>query len=264
MSGNFMKKRFRDKEKTKKTITYFVLLVILISFFSILFGIFVFSIGIAIYFHYAHQIFMEKFAKEHNFGYGDKLDVSTLKGRLFSISNRENAGPVIFGKHEHYPIKIFNYYYTVGSGKNSTTYGFTVSEIEISKTIFPYIFLRSKTMPYHSQFSNIFNKNKDRKISLEKQYDKKYTLYAREDFEIEALQIFTPEILEYLQKESSHFSIEFAGNKIYIYDDLTLRTTKRLQRLLDTTIWLAENIGPLSERLHDDFNSLYQAYDQKN
>ncbi len=206
-----------------------------------------------------HFAFMKRFANENNLNYEFSIPSENLSGRLFSISNSEFTSNVLSGIHNETPIKIFNYQYTVGSGDNSRTYSFTISEITTEKTNFPYILLKSNSMPHYNSI-DLFKKEKDIEISLEPEFKKTYSLYTNEGYEIEALQIFTADLLMFLRENGSHFSIEFANNKIYVYDDKLIRDEKDLSILLDLTKKIIEKIGPFLNRLHDDFSALHAYY----
>ncbi len=103
-------------------------------------------------------------------------------------------------------------------------------------------------------------KNKDAEINLEEQFRKKYRLYATAGYEIEVLQIFTGEMLEFLGQKGSNFSIEFAENRMYIYDDLFISKITELQAIFGLAEKILDLIGPLLDRLHDDFDALHPYY----
>jgi len=209
-----------------------------------------------------HRAFMKSFAERNNFSYIDFSSTKNLTGRLFNIGNSRRVLHMVSGFFEKYPIQIFNYYHTVGSGKNSHTYSFTVCEIEIERTKFPHIFLKSDSM-WRYQMQDFFGQNKDVKISLEKGFDAYFDLYCTQDYETETLQIFTVDILDYLSKSGSNFSIEFSENKIYIYDDLIIRKQEELDQLYEVVKKILNSSQGLFDRLHDDFDSLHSVYNKK-
>ena len=168
-----------------------------------------------------HKNFMIDFAKENSLSFSESMDANLFSGRIFSYGHSKSVRNVLRGKYGEDPIKIFNYSYRTGSGKNSSNHDFTVLEVEIKNTQFPFILLKPKSM-IKSFWS------KDSKISLEKEYAEKFDLYCEEDYEIEVLQIFTKELLDYLIKHGNKFSIEFSGNKIYFHDDLKIKKKKQL------------------------------------
>jgi len=242
---------FNKKNKTKTMIILMIIFGFLLFFppaaFFILF----------IYFSYIFKImhikFLESFAEKNNMVFQKKMDHRLLKGRLFNYGHSKSAYNLIYGKYNKNPIKIFNYSYTTGSGKNSRRHHNTILEVEIEKTEFPFILLIPKVF-----LSNIFNR--ENKISLEKKYSNKFELYCEEDYEIEVLQIFTKELLDFLIEHGNKFSIEFSGNKIYFYDDLIIKKETQLNELYDVVKKVLDKSGGLLHRLHDDFDSMHKSY----
>lgn len=213
-----------------------------------------------------HANFMRKFAADRNYDYiTDKSEIkeqlNNLKARIFTVGHSKRIVHLLKGSHQKLDTKIFNYYYTVGSGKNSHTYSFTVAEITLEKTKFPHIFLKSDKM-WHHFGRDLFGQDKDVRISLEQPYEKHFNLYCTQDYEIEVLQIFTKDLLDYLIEHGNKFSIEFHENKIYIYDDKILNKEKDLGELYEVLNKIIDKSGGLLSRLHDDFDSMRNSYER--
>jgi hypothetical protein len=244
-----------------------ILLIILVAIF--LGPLFFFFIFLFIAFYYSvkrfkeQREFMQNFASSNNFRYQEKLENSNFAGRLFKVGHSRKAYNGIIGNYKDYPIQIFDYNFTVGSGKNQTTYSFTICEIQIEKTQFPHIFLKSDSMWMRHQKMDMFGQDKDVRIKLEKPFEKKFNLYCTQDYEIEVLQIFTEDLLQYLVDNGNHFSIEFASNKLYIYDDRIIRKQEKMDELLNVVKGVLDRSGPLMKRLHDDFEAMHEAYGLK-
>lgn len=212
--------------------------------------------------HLAQIKFMRDYAKDHNFQYIETFDVATLRGRLFKTGDQGQPSNAIVGMYNNVPIKIFNYTYSVGSGKHRRTYPFTICEVEIEKTKFPYIFLQSKTMSqYHS--SDMFGEDQDVSIPLTGGTESYFSLSCTKNYELETMQIFTEELLGLLKTYSQNFSIEFAENKIYFYDDTIIRNQKDLDQLFTVVKSTLDNTGGLLQRLHDDFDVIRETYERK-
>jgi hypothetical protein len=133
-----------------------------------------------------------------------------------------------------------------------------VTEIFFEQVQFPHILLQSRTMAkYGSSDKNI------KTIELEEEFEKFYRLHAAQGYEIEIFQIFTPEALRFLKEKGMHFSIEFAENRLYVYDDKTIVNKKQLFEMYEVTRQIFDSIGPLLNRLHDDFATLHPYYGKK-
>lgn len=210
------------------------------------------------------KIFMQQFAERNNFEYKDEAPLSSVSGRLFERGHSKAVSNVISGAYEKHPMRLFHYRYTVGSGKHSRVYGFTVFELSFEKTEFPHILLQSVTMGKYST-PDVYGNDKDMKFPLENAFGKYFNLYATNGYEVEVFQIFTPELLGFLSRNAKNFSIEFSGNKMYVYDDKSIGRRKELNQMLTVVRDVYDSTGPLLNRLHDDFDALHPYYkDNKN
>jgi len=204
--------------------------------------------------------FMLQFAKANNFEFLGDLNAKDFKGKLFSVGNSRKITNAVSGTYQNKPLKIFNYKYTVGGGDSRKSYYFTVGEIKFEKTYFPHIYLKSKTMKKRYIAKGKIGSSKDRRISLDGNFDEHFELYATNGYEIEALQIFNKELLALIYERGNNFSIEFYKNKIYFFDDLHIGTQEELNRLYSVMSKTLDLVGPLLDRLHDDFDALHQLY----
>ncbi|MFA6354367.1 MAG: hypothetical protein WCX12_01630 [Candidatus Paceibacterota bacterium] len=223
---------------------------------------FVIVIGFIYYIYIRNKVqaeFMRQFATAQKFEYAENMPLDAVKGRLFKLGHSQTIENVVSGNYQNRPLKIFNYQYTVGGGKNQTTHQFTVLEISFSETIFPHILLQSETM-MRFDATSWGEKNQDTEINLEEQFRKNYHLFATDGYEIEVLQIFTGEMLEFLGQKGSNFSIEFAENRMYIYDDLFISKITELRGIFGLAEKILDLSGPLLDRLHDDFAALDPYY----
>ena len=155
-------------------------------------------------------------------------------------------------------MRLFYYSYTVGSGKHQQTYSFTVFEVSFKKTLFPHILLQARTMGRHASFDS-WGDERDAAVSLEGVRDK-FILTASKGYEIEALEIFPPDVLAFLSEQGSNFSIEFAEHSMYVYDDTHNVRRRELNTMLTTARNMFDRTGPLLNRLHDDFGVLHKYY----
>ena len=225
-------------------------------------GFFIIIAQYAFVYSGAYTLFIQQFAERKGLAYNMDAEMNTVSGRLFDIGRSREISQVMSGMYESKPLRIYNYRYKTGSGKSTTIFNFTVFEISFNKTIFPHIFLQSKTMGKHIRTDRV-GEVQDVKISLEEEYKKYFKLFVTKGYEIEVLQIFTHEVLSLLVTKGKKFSIEFADNKIYIFDNEHISTEKKLNQLYDVAKRLIATTGPLLDRLHDDFDALHPYYSDK-
>ena len=210
------------------------------------------------YFHYrdvAVRLFIQRFAELNELHYERTGFLGTVSGKLFSIGDKRSIRNVVTSFFGDNPTRFFNYKYSRGFGRTIKVYRFTIWETKFRKVEFPHILLQSKKMPRFGKKA----KN-ETKVSLKGNLDDSFRLYVARGYEIEVLQIFTPEVLQMLCDKSSEFSIEFAGNSMYIYDNTVVKNNKQLKELFDVARGIFDSAGPLINRLDDDFNVLHEQY----
>jgi len=231
----------------------FILLVAALALFSPnLFLAAIFFIIVAVYsFFYknAQHIFMEQIAEKLKYGYSRIGNLDELTGNLFRIGHSQRMEDVISGKYQNLPIRIFNYYFSIGYGKYRRNYQHTVFEIKLD-TLLPNIVLLRKQR-FLSFLNNVDIKpliGSKEKISLEGNFDNYFSLYVPEDFEIEALQIFTPDIMADFIDKFQALNMEILGDKMYVYFGQTITTKKELLSAYD---FIADFSTKLTEVLRD-------------
>jgi len=207
--------------------------------------------------------FMGQFAATHGLRYEERAPADSVSGRLFSAGDRKKVSNVFLGTLDAHPLRLFHYQYIEGSGDSSITYQFTVCELAFEKTQFPHILLLAPTMPVRYGSVNRWGSDKDVRVPLEGDAYKNFALYTDQGYEIEALQIFSPEVLTFLHEHAKNFSIECAGNKIYLYDDEQILTRSKLDELYRVARSIFEKLAPLLDRLHNDFAALHPYYKKK-
>lgn len=224
------------------------------------------AIMVVIYFTFlyikANKALLQHFAKTNGFKYEESAPIKTVSGHLFKLGRSQKITNVLSGQHLGYLIRIFNYQYTIGAGKNQQTYRFTVLEMIFKNIKFPHILLQSKRM-LNYRYSGTLGMTKDTEIPLTNQFGDYFNLYSTDGYEIEVLEIFTPDLLFYLQENAKDFNIEFEDNKIYIFDDKLISNKKELNLLFDISKKILSSHGEIITRLHDDFSALHPYYSEK-
>jgi hypothetical protein len=260
---NIFDKKSLDKGRVKlnkKGVAVFIITFLIIVGFSGLFAIIIIPIAyVVMLFSAHHRILMQSFGNKHKLEFKSSIDHRQLSARIFKQGHSRSVTNSLTGDYKKHPINIFNYRYSDGHGKNQSNFSFTVAEIEIKKTIFPHIFLKSDKM-WHHVGRDFFGINKDARIKLEQPFEKKFNLYCTQDYEIETLQIFDKSLLQTIVDFGNKFSIEFADNKIYIFDNRFIYKEKKLENLLELVDIIIEKSSPLLHRLSDDFESLHEVY----
>lgn len=219
---------FLFSERIKKQ--YFVAIILpgllfwvscyLSSYFNLLEPIFIFVIGFFAFYGYFWQkatgTYLKDFATKVGFSYQDSVDVSSTEGEIFNFGHSQNISKIVFGKYFKNDTRLFVFSTTVGSGKNQHIYRYSVLEI-IFDTLLPEILLNNKKNSISSsQWPLVFPDN-EAKLSLGVDFDKQFKLYVAKEYEIEAMQIFTSEIMQMFMDKSDDISVEMFKDKVCLY-----------------------------------------------
>lgn len=234
---------------------FLIILLILLIFFSFASGdlvLFIFClviIGVA-YVYVRRKIrhaFMQQFAIVNNYAYEIRGFVEEIEAPYLQMGHDRSIEDVVSGVYKECPIRLFNFNCTIGYGKHQRHITFTVCEIHY-KTNLPRIFLDA----HHNSFltSDIFARFRGEEIiSLEGDFNKYFTLYIPKGYQIEALQIFAPDIMADLIDKSKMFDLEFIADHLYIYSSKAIETKNDLYEFYDLARLLIVELAPTLERL---------------
>ena len=164
---------------------------------------------------------------------------------MFTKGNHRSKTNVIKGLLENHRIQIFNYDFEIGSGKNRIPYSYTVFEIDYDNRI-PKMFLRVDKNAWQMFKPSFVN---GRRLNLEGNFDDFFDLFVENDFEIEALQIFTPDIMQKLMTDWKQFTLEFTGDKIYIYTTFHIDKSKNLEAMHSLAKFLIDKLSIVIKRM---------------
>jgi UPF0716 family protein affecting phage T7 exclusion len=199
--------------------------------------------------------FMQQFARANNFSYTETGSLVGLDGVLFQRGNGRKMTDVVSGRYRDNPVRIFYYEFSTGSGKDRKHHPYTVCEIEYAGQL-PSISVDKVGFWDMNEFTTRGQK----KLQFHNEFDKHFELYVQTDYEIEALQIFTPEVLEVLMDKAKSFEFGFQGRHLYIYTQGSISTRKRLQDLHALMQYIVETLSPRIVRLHDDVEAMHRMY----
>jgi len=199
--------------------------------------------------------FYRQFALANGFTYARSGYVPGLTGSLFRIGRPHKPEDIVSGDFAGHPIKLFNYSYTKGSGKHQITYHATVLQITHDHELPP--LLLTLDWEYWGGLSPVFPDA--RKISTEGDFDKTFDLYVRQKYEIEALQVFTPDFMEIYRERWKQFSLDFDGDKIFIYSRNYIVDKKYLQEMYDLARHLINKLEPVLLRMQSSVNAMNEA-----
>jgi hypothetical protein len=197
--------------------------------------------------------FMRQFAQIAGFQYNEKIPAADVAAPYLQIGYNRSLEDVVGGIFQNYPARFFNFNCVVGEGKSRHTITFTAAQIGYKATL-PHIFLDA----HHHYFTEeaifslknpVENDKNEEFLKLEGNFNKYFTLYAPKGYEIETLQILTPDIMQDLIEYSKNFSLEIYGSNLYIYSRKVITNGKNLCALYDLAKFLAAKVAPEIEKI---------------
>lgn len=152
-------------------------------------------------------------------------------GIMFKQGNEGRISNEIAGTIDNRNFRIFNYQYSTGSGKNKQTHRYTVFSFKFNGS-FPDIYLNNR--------SNYLNITAGEKIPLPDEFEEKFFLSAPHEYEIEALQIFTPDVLSSLLDNGFPYDVEFVNHEMIIFTEGQISNFDELAREFNKALELED------------------------
>ena len=210
-----------------------VLLVLLKAPQVIFFALGIAFVGYAYVYSKMKSEFTKQFGASIGFTYSKEAPLDTVSGVMFSMGHGASISDVLAGSYQNIPMRIFTYIFTVGSGKNSHTYNYTVFESTFNNEL-PAIHLDSSA----NRFSVPYEFGTGESIKLEGDFNKYFSLHVPKGYEMEAYQIFTPDVMVQLIDKAKGLDFEFNGNRLYIYSPKIISKRDKMQAMFDLVDYL--------------------------
>lgn len=194
--------------------------------------------------------FLEEFALAKQYTFDKNGTIDETYGTIFRLTGRQQVSDVVTGKYGDNSLRLFLYELTVGSGQYQHKYQDTVIELDLHGQL-PNLLMVNK----HSKYGQLGIAGEfgiKNTLQLEGDFNQYFTLYAPKGNEIEALEVFSPDTMALMEDASKHYSVEFAGNRIYIYSSGFITTTEQLTQVFGLAKKLIDKIGSLASRLQND------------
>ncbi|MEK7519619.1 MAG: hypothetical protein AAB581_00015 [Patescibacteria group bacterium] len=198
----------------------------------------------------ARTSFWKQFADVNGWRYTHHSDPSQESGIMFRQGKGRSISHCIEGNAEDRKFRIFNYEFSIGSGRNKHTYYYTV---------FAFLFLGRFPHVYLNRTQNAYGVSVGEHISLPAEFEKKFVLSAPREYEIEALEMFTPAVLAKLLDNDFPHDIEFVNQEMLIFSAGRVQNfgqlEKEFKRALELEDILDEKLDrfkfqPIGDRPH--------------
>lgn len=192
-----------------------------------------------------------KFAKNNNIVLKISISNHGLNGVIFNQgSNRNVAEAFKFSNGS----EIGNYQYTTGSGKNKTTQEWGYVLVPLVRNL-PNMILDAKSNNLMGRLSNLpIALSKNAKLQLEGNFNNYFDLYVPEEYERDALYLFTPDVMAVLVDSGAAYDIEVIDNSLMIYRNLrfNLASEQELKQVFSIVNLIAGEIRDQSHSYKDD------------
>ncbi len=196
--------------------------------------------------------FLKEFAADNGYTFAKEGTVDKTYGTIFRMSNEQTISDLVSGTFAGCDLRMFLHEATIRHGRESARYGHTVIELDVHGRL-PDLLMVNKHQHLklmEPDFQELFGiKNV---ISLEGNFNEYFTLYAPSEMSVEALEVFSPDTMELMEDESRHYTVEFAGNRVYIYAVGYISSAQDLTGMFTLAKQLLAKIEPLSSRLVHD------------
>jgi|GEM_PF-2155367 len=194
--------------------------------------------------------FLEEFALANHYDFNKDGTIDETYGSIFRLKGRQTVSDVITGTYEGNSLRLFLYELIVGSGRYQQRYSDTVIELDLHGQLPNLLMINKKSRFGRINLTGAFGiKNT---VQLEGDFNQYFTLFAPKGNEVEALEVFTPDTMALMEDESMHYTVEFAGNRIYIYCNGFITKSDNLNQVFALAKQLIEKLAPLASRLKQD------------
>lgn len=189
--------------------------------------------------------FMQQFAAAKNFGFNPKGSFEQEIGEVFKRGYSRSLYNEVLGRYKNYPLRLFNYSFLTGSGKQTETHCYTVFDLEFTMDM-PRIYLDELVTP---GVSDILINDLVRLPLSSVEFERFFKLYITPGSQITALQIFTPDLMAELLDWPVKFNVEIVGRQIYIYAAYEVSKTAELNAMYKLAEMLITNMGQTAEKI---------------
>lgn len=189
--------------------------------------------------------FMRQFAAANGYQWSQFDDNwAALDGALFRLGASRTVRDMVTGAYLGYPIALFDYSFATGSGKSRRVHPYTVFRLQCD-TAMPDLLLETVS----SYSSDSMMGHLPEQVKLEGDFSKYFNLTIQKGYEVEALEIFTPDVMAVLMDKCRTLSLEIVKDHLFIYDNTTIGTKAGLDAFYGVARYFAETLGPVLARM---------------
>jgi hypothetical protein len=195
---------------------------------------------------------LTQFAAANGLEFRTRSPNPNYSGMIFDLGDSRSAFDHLNSTTGRY-FDLGDFQYSTGSGKSRTTHFWGFMALKLDRKL-PNMVLDSKEnnslfgsdLPIHF--------NRDQILSLEGDFDQHFTLYCPQEYQSDALYVFTPDLMALLIDDAGSFDVEIVDDWMFIYSPhqfpaLSPATYSRLFTIVQT---VGDKTVTQTENYHDD------------
>lgn len=152
---------------------------------------------------------------------------------------------IVTGNFQGMPIRVFEGKFVTGDAKTRSHHVYAAYAFQFAGT-FPHFYLNRKDNKYTHVTQTL------PRLALQHAFSQKFDVYVPKEYEMEALQIFTPDLLAYLLDTDWPHDVEFVDNTMFVVRKHIIQ--RRSEFLHDL-----ESVGALAERVRNNVQGMRYA-----
>jgi hypothetical protein len=185
-----------------------VLVSVLLTFYFGFLPLMIVAAYVAVVHILALRSFWTEIAEVNGWTYKGRLSGAPLPAIMFRQGNKQSFSSVLEGVLGGSPFTSFSYTFATGEGKSEVTHPYHVFSFPFGGT-FPHVYLNNK--------HNSYGLSVGERVPLPSEFEKQFLLSTPKEYEIEALEIFTPDILSKVLDGKFIHDMELVNQHLFIF-----------------------------------------------
>ncbi len=140
-------------------------------------------------------------------------------GTLFSFGNSRRVTNVLSGTYKSMSLRLFDYTFDEGSGKDRHVYHYTVGELATDGKLPEVLCIPEK---WNGLLLKSWRPSGAEALSLEGDFNAKFLVYVPKGQEMEALQVLEPDVMAKLMDGFEQYGFECIDSYVYLFTKGTM------------------------------------------
>jgi len=195
---------------------------------------------------------LSEFAADNGLQFRTRSAHPTYSGMIFGIGDSRSAFDHFTSTSGRY-FDFGDYQYSTGGGRDRTTRFWGFLALHLDRKL-PNMVLDSKENNTLFGSDLPITLNRDQILSLEGDFDQHFTLYCPQEYQMDALYVFTPDLMALLVDDAGSYDVEIVDDWMFVYSPkrfpaLDAATYQRLFTIIRT---VGAKTVSQTENYHDD------------